>query len=144
MMIFGHSSKMIGFLFSPPPFLRLSLALDWNCLSPRTLSHIEHEKCLVRFTWSFYGFFGLFLCFAYCWPDSYLTHPYPWHVGVSFLIFFFCFPTFATARLTILPEGPLHCTALAGLISSCWFFPVGFLPIVFWYSLAGGGRCAVD
>lgn len=32
-MIFGHSSKMMVFCFLPPPYLRLSLALDWNFLS---------------------------------------------------------------------------------------------------------------
>lgn len=131
LMIFGHSSKIMVFLFSPPPCLRLSLALDWIFPVPRTLSHIEHEKCLVRFTWSFYGSFGLFSCFLL--------------VGLTLTslltIFMACWRFFleflfspAPAPLTILLEG--HCTGRA-TISSCGGFLVGFLPIVSVFSCWG-------
>lgn len=64
-MIFGHSSKMIGFLFSPPSMSTSISGFGLEFPVRRTLSHIEHEKCLVRFTWSFYGFL---VCFLFLLP----------------------------------------------------------------------------
>lgn len=115
-MIFGHPSYMMFFVFCP----FMSLSIFWlGFLCPRTLPHIEHEKCLVRFHLVFW-LFGLFgFCLLACILISHWSVCFPTHHIHGMLAFSCLFLSPTTIYWRVI--------ALAGL-SSC---PLG-LP---WFDL---------
>lgn len=108
MMIFRHPSYMTFFVFCP----FMSSSIFWlGFLCPRTLPHIEHEKCLVRFHLVFW-LFGMFgYCLLACILISHWSVCFPTHHIHGMLAFSCLFLSPTTIYWRVI--------ALAGL-SSCF------------------------